>query len=111
MRVWCVCVCVCVGGVWLSPQEEIARVLESKVDDMVARAERERDVAAESCLPLIRLKVDYTGFSTINSQRFGHRLVERVANPFTVLQWSKQAREHLPLPLSLSLISCNVLTT
>jgi hypothetical protein len=34
--------------------------------------------------------VDYTGFSTINSQRFGHRLVDRVANPPDVLAWQKQ---------------------
>ena len=124
-------------------------MLESKVDEMIARADQLRDPNAESCLPLIRLKVrvslvvsvetsllhpslsppgppwccghptcgtqgllhhqlaipipqpeltppvatqqvDYTGFSTINSQRFGHRLVDRVANPPDVLAWQKQ---------------------
>jgi len=31
--------------------------------------------------PLIRLKVEYTGFPTINPQRFGQRFVGKVANP------------------------------
>lgn len=29
-------------------------------------------------LPLVRLRVDYTGFSTINSQRFGQKFVNKV---------------------------------
>jgi hypothetical protein len=31
-------------------------VLESKVDEMIARADHNRDPNADSCLPLIRLK-------------------------------------------------------
>ena len=42
-------------------------------------------------LPLIRLRVDYTGFSTINSQRFGQKFVSKVANPHDVLHWHKAA--------------------
>jgi double-strand break repair protein MRE11 len=35
--------------------------------------------------------VDYTGFNTINSQRFGQRFVGKVANPHDILLWSKSA--------------------
>ena len=38
----------------------------------------------------MHLRVDYTGFSTINSQRFGQRYVDRVANPHDVLLWTKK---------------------
>ncbi|KAF8065921.1 MRE11 [Scenedesmus sp. PABB004] len=40
-------------------------------------------------LPLIRLRVDYTGFGTINSQRFGQKFVGKVANPHDMLLWAK----------------------
>lgn len=42
-------------------------------------------------LPLIRLRVDYTGYSTIHAQRFGHRFVGKVANPTDILLFSKTA--------------------
>ena len=43
-------------------------------------------------LPLIRLRVDYTGgFGTINAQRFGQKFVGKVANPNDVVQFHKSA--------------------
>jgi double-strand break repair protein MRE11 len=33
---------------------------------------------APAPLPLVRLRVDYTGFTTINSQRFGQKFVNKV---------------------------------
>jgi double-strand break repair protein MRE11 len=36
-------------------------------------------------LPLIRLKVEYTGFDTISAQRFGQQFVGKVANPNEIL--------------------------
>jgi len=33
--------------------------------------------------------VDYTGFSTINAQRFGQKFVGKVANPHDILLWHK----------------------
>jgi double-strand break repair protein MRE11 len=42
-------------------------------------------------LPLIRLRVDYTGFGTINSQRLGQKYVGKVANPHDMLLWAKAA--------------------
>ncbi|CAI5931419.1 unnamed protein product [Closterium sp. NIES-65] len=40
-------------------------------------------------LPLIRIRVDYSGFSTINSQRFGQQFVGKVANPHDMLMFFK----------------------
>ncbi len=39
--------------------------------------------------PLIRLKVDYTEFETINEIRFAQKFVETVANPQSILQFTK----------------------
>ena len=33
--------------------------------------------------------MDYTGFTTINTQRFGQRFVGRVANPNDIILWQK----------------------
>lgn len=61
-----------------------------QVQSMITQARAERN-SPEEVLPLIRLRVDYTGFSTLNSQRFGQRFVGKVANPHDILLWSKAA--------------------
>jgi hypothetical protein len=38
------------------------------------------------------VQVDYTGFSTINVQRFGQRFVKKVANPQDILIFSKHSQ-------------------
>ena len=38
------------------------------------------------------VQVDYTGFSTVNSQKFGQRFVGKVANPHDMLLWTKAAQ-------------------
>jgi double-strand break repair protein MRE11 len=43
----------------------------------------------QQLLPLVRLRVDYTGFGTINSQRFGQKFVGKVANAHDMLLWAK----------------------
>ena len=68
--------------------------LEGKVQAMVNEAMRRQAsgaAAAEKRLPLVRLRVDYTGCTTINSQRFGQKFVGKVANPHDVLHWHKAA--------------------
>jgi len=40
--------------------------------------------------PLIRLRVDYTGFTNLNVQRFGQQFVNKVANPKDVLHFHKR---------------------
>jgi hypothetical protein len=39
------------------------------------------------------VQVDYTGFSTINTQRFGQRFVGKVANPNDIVLWQKAPRK------------------
>jgi double-strand break repair protein MRE11 len=34
-------------------------------------------------------QVDYSGFTTINTQRFGQRFVGKVANPTDIVLWQK----------------------
>eukprot|EP00798_Chlamydomonas_sp_ICE-L_P028771 gene28771-31953_t len=81
------------GGSSVKPEDQnsVTHFLESKVNDMIQQANREYpplpDVSPR--LPLIRLKVDYSGFSTINAQRFGQSFVNKVANPQDILTWAK----------------------
>lgn len=68
--------------------QAVAAFLEGRVQAMIDASRREkRDV-----LPLVRLRVDYTGVSTINSQRFGQKFVGKVANPHDVLHWHKSKK-------------------
>lgn len=98
--------------------ESIDAFLASRVERLITTA------TVDDTLPLIRLRVDYTGafgwgcfvfsqplhnavtlylcttagagFSTINTQRFGHQFVGRVANPHDLLMWFKPKREKGP---------------
>ena len=68
----------------------VTKLLEAKVSEMVASAQKRAAGQADApLLPLVRLRVDYTGFSTINAQRFGQRFVGRVANPHDLLLFQK----------------------
>lgn len=51
--------------------------------------------AVEPVLPLVRVRVDYTGFTTIHTQRFGQRFVRRVANPTDILLWAKTSERRV----------------
>ena len=42
-------------------------------------------------LRLAPLQVDYSGFSTINTQRFGQKFVGKVANPNDMVLWQQAA--------------------
>ncbi|CAI5533085.1 unnamed protein product [Closterium sp. Naga37s-1] len=96
-------------GVNARDPEELAAFLSATVQRMIAKAEssyRERRAAqlpeglldgggregsreVPVPLPLIRIRVDYSGFSTINSQRFGQQFVGKVANPHDMLMFFK----------------------
>ena len=65
-----------------------------EVKDMTARATPITQAAENRAkFPLLRLKVDYTGFSTCNPQRFGQRFVDKVANPSELLLFQRKARK------------------
>ena len=76
--------------------QAVGEFLEARVQSMVDECNRKSrkgtaDPKKAPPLPLVRLRVDYTGFSTINSQRFGQKFVGKVANPQDVLHWHKAA--------------------
>lgn len=50
--------------------ESVTTFLEAQIDRLIREAQRERLDAdgKKPILPIVRLRVDYTGFSTINSQ-------------------------------------------
>ena len=59
---------------------------------MLDRAAMEFQLAdgEKSMLPLVRLRVDHGDFPTINNQRFGARLVQKLANPNEILNFMKK---------------------
>jgi len=81
----------------------VSAFLENRVRGMIARATRklkernagkEVDMTDRMNLPLIRLRVDYSGgFSTINPQRFGQKFVGVVANPHDILLFHKAQKK------------------
>ncbi|KAN0050710.1 hypothetical protein ACTA71_003858 [Dictyostelium dimigraforme] len=74
------------SGIHPTQQNDVIQWIEQKVESMIEQAKlKSQGKPNESMLPLIRLKVDYTGYSTINPQKFGQRFQGRVANPNDVL--------------------------
>ncbi|CAA6675290.1 unnamed protein product [Spirodela intermedia] len=66
------------------------------VGNMIEESSRKADNRSELKLPLVRVKVDYSGFMTINPQRFGQKYVGKVANPQDILIFSKAAKKRQP---------------
>lgn len=52
---------------------------------MIKQAQDEWDSTLDFPLPLIRLRVEYTGYDTFLPQRFGKLFVDQVANPKNIL--------------------------
>eukprot|EP00850_Spirogloea_muscicola_P003360 SM000013S26529 [mRNA] locus=s13:836504:842759:- [translate_table: standard] len=71
----------------------VLKFLEGKVHEMINFAGLHRAEEAPPMLPLIRVRVDYTGFTTINPQRFGQRFVGKVANPHDILLFTKAPKK------------------
>lgn len=76
-------------------KDEIEQILSEKVEEMIARAKPPPGVVVtelnrNNYLPLIRLKVEYSGFEKLHVQRFGQKFVGKVANPEDVLLFHKQ---------------------
>jgi len=72
--------------------EIISKYLQTKVEAIIERAKaqalengRKKDV-----LPLIRLRVEYSGFNLINLSRFGQLFVGKVANPMDILNFFRK---------------------
>ncbi|KAI3739934.1 hypothetical protein L2E82_30348 [Cichorium intybus] len=59
-------------------QNSILEHLDNVVNSLIEKCGRKDSTNSETMLPLIRVKVDYSGFMTINLQRFGQKYVGKV---------------------------------
>ncbi|XP_073033136.1 double-strand break repair protein MRE11 isoform X2 [Primulina eburnea] len=73
-------------------QNSILEYLDNVVRNLIDKSSQKAINKAELKLPLVRVKVDYSGFMTINPQRFGQKYVGKVANPQDILIFSKASR-------------------
>ncbi|KAK8691257.1 hypothetical protein V6N13_074774 [Hibiscus sabdariffa] len=73
-------------------QNSILEHLDKVVSNLIEKSHRKAVNGSGDKLPLIRVKVDYSGFMTINPQRFGQKYVGKVANPQDILIFSKAKR-------------------
>ncbi|XP_071730171.1 double-strand break repair protein MRE11-like isoform X2 [Rutidosis leptorrhynchoides] len=73
-------------------QHSILEHLDTVVNSLIEKCNRTNARNSEAMLPLIRVKVDYSGFMTINPQRFGQKYVGKVANPQDILIFSKASK-------------------
>eukprot|EP01042_Synura_sphagnicola_P000123 gene123-122_t len=86
-------------------EDVIKQILAAQVNAMVEEARRDTEAILSAWpeqldyridqphLVLIRLRVDHTGFPAINQQRFGSLFVKEVANPSTMLLFTRKKRE------------------
>jgi double-strand break repair protein MRE11 len=73
---------------------KIEQILIKKVDQMIAECEKNSYFCEKRPKkPLIRLKVDYTDFETINENRFAQKMLSKVANPRNILQFIKKTEK------------------
>ena len=88
-------------------EESVKKFLEKKVKDMIRRSEEEYSDRPEYIAkPLIRLKVEHTGFPLIAPRRFGELFAGDdpanwgAANPFELLHFWRRVREGTKKPRS-----------
>ncbi|KAL6975365.1 meiotic recombination [Sarracenia purpurea var. burkii] len=67
--------------------------LDKVVRNLIDKSSQKGINRSELKLPLVRVKVDYSGFMTINPQRFGQKYVGKVANPQDILIFSKASKK------------------
>ncbi|POY75253.1 double-strand break repair protein MRE11 [Rhodotorula taiwanensis] len=88
----------------LNSKVAVNKYLKAKVNELIDRANQEWDElhqdeeGQERLLPLIRLRVDYSGgpdgngyFEVGNPQRFGQDFVDQVANPRDIVQFHRRS--------------------
>ncbi|XP_042045962.1 double-strand break repair protein MRE11-like isoform X2 [Salvia splendens] len=74
-------------------QNSILEHLDKVVRNLIERENQKAVKKQELKLPLVRIKVDYSGFMTINPQKFGQKYVGKVANPQDILIFSKASKK------------------
>jgi len=73
--------------------EDIAELLEMRLNGLLDSLGDIKDPNLRHKIPLVRLRVDYNGFTTINSQRFGQKFVGKVANPNDIILFTKSTKK------------------
>ncbi|TVU43038.1 hypothetical protein EJB05_09473, partial [Eragrostis curvula] len=72
-----------------SDEEPVYAHLHEVVSKLIVKSREAAASGSDPKLPLVRIKVNYSGISTINSKQFGQRYVGKVANPQDILYFSK----------------------
>ncbi|KAG2577109.1 hypothetical protein PVAP13_6NG081100 [Panicum virgatum] len=72
-----------------SDEATIHAYLHKIVSNLIEKVRETTASGSELKLPLVRIKVDYSGFSIINSKQFGQKYVGKVANPQDILHFTK----------------------
>ncbi|GAA5961380.1 hypothetical protein JCM21900_006686 [Sporobolomyces salmonicolor] len=86
-------------------KQAVTKYLKVKVNELIDKANKEwdeihqeEDEESERLLPLIRLRVDYSGgpdgnsyFEVGNPQRFGQDFIDKVANPRDIVQFYRKS--------------------
>jgi double-strand break repair protein MRE11 len=75
-------------------KDGLSKYLERLISE--PQPETQRPHHSEMSIPLVRLRIEHTGFHTINPQQFGHNFVGRVANYQDLLCFYKKraVRQH-----------------
>ncbi|CAO2205929.1 unnamed protein product [Urochloa humidicola] len=75
-----------------SDEATIHAHLHQIVSNLIEKSRESAATGSMHKLPLVRIKVDYSGFSTINSKQFGQKYVGKVANPQDILLFKKSGK-------------------
>ena len=88
------------AGLSKTDQEDLMARLAARVEMLINKASDEwrdenleeitADPTYEMPKPLVRLKVEYSGFAMCNVQRFGQQFVNKVANPKDILLFHRK---------------------
>lgn len=85
-------------GLEPNSQEDVIEYLSSEVHNLIEQNNVYYNSHPElqPMKPLIRLRVEYTGFNPVNTQRFGQPFLDLVANPKELLQFFRKRVSHVP---------------
>ncbi|CAD6266036.1 unnamed protein product [Miscanthus lutarioriparius] len=89
----------------VDPRDEatIREHLHKVVNNLIEKSRQGAPTGSKPMLPLVRIKVDYTGYSMINSKQFGQHYVGKVANPQDILLLTRSRQRHQTMQES-----CNI---
>ncbi|KAL6658935.1 hypothetical protein ACP70R_002975 [Stipagrostis hirtigluma subsp. patula] len=78
----------------VDPSDEAAvhKHLHEVVSNLIAKSRETAASGSGAKLPLVRIKVDYSGVTTINMKQFSQKYVGKVANPQDILAFSRSGK-------------------